>query len=134
MGLLDKTEDIISLRPWDAGSPAGQTEARDRAARQSPQISFDRKELQVILSLYGTKVAAGEWRDYAMDFGRETAEFAVFRRSSEIPLYRIVKDPGLARRQGLYSVIAQGGLILKRGHDLSAVLRVLARPPKLAAV
>ena len=134
MGHLDKTEDIISLRPWDTGTPAGQADARGRAARLSPQVSFDRKELQIILSLYGTKVAAGEWRDYAMDFGRETAEFAVFRRSSEVPLYRIVKDPALARRQGIYSVIAQGGLILKRGQDLATVLRVLAKPPKLSAV
>lgn len=131
---MDKTEDIIPLRPWDTGSPAGEPETRDRAHKLSLQVAFDRKELQVILGLYGTKVAEGEWRDYAMDFGRETAEFQVFRRSSEIPLYRIVKDPSLARKQGIYSVIAQGGLILKRGQDLAAVLRVLAKPPKLAAV
>ena len=79
-------------------------------------------------------VAEGEWRDYAMDFGREVATFSIFRRASEVPLYRIVKNPGLARKQGLYAVIAQGGLILKRGHDLAQVLRVLARQPKLSTV
>ncbi len=79
-------------------------------------------------------VAAGEWRDYALDFSRDKATFSVFRRTSEVPLYRIVKDPALARRQGLYAVIAQGGLILKRGQDLAQVLRVLARQPKLSSI
>jgi hypothetical protein len=97
-------------------------------------VAFDRKELQAILSLYGSKVADGEWRDYAMEFGRETATFSVYRRSSEIPLYRIVKDPSLARKQGAYAVIAQGGLILKRGHDLAMVLRVLVKTPKLRSI
>ena len=77
-------------------------------------------------------VAEGEWRDYAMDFGRESATFSIFRRTSEVPLYCIVKNPALARRQGLYAVIAQGGLILKRGHDLAQVLRVLIKKPRLA--
>lgn len=97
-----------------------------------PQIAFDRKELNLILNLYGMHVADGEWRDYAMDFDRDTATFSIFRRASESPLYRIVKNPGLARKQGLYAVIAQGGLILKRGHDLAQVLRVLIRKPRLA--
>jgi Protein of unknown function (DUF2794) len=95
-------------------------------------VSFDRTELSLILNLYGRFVAAGEWRDYAMDFGRERAEFSVFRRASEQPLYRIVKDPNLARKQGQYSVVAQGGLILKRGQDLAQVLRVLLKAPKLS--
>jgi hypothetical protein len=77
-------------------------------------------------------VAEGDWRDYAMDFGREMATFSIFRRTSEVPLYRIVKNPALARKQGLYAVIAQGGLILKRGHDLAQVLRVLIKKPRLA--
>ena len=97
-----------------------------------PRISFDRKELNLILNLYGMHVADGEWRDYALDFDRETATFSIFRRTSESPLYRIVKNPGLARKQGLYAVIAQGGLILKRGHDLAQVLRVLIKKPRLA--
>ena len=95
---------------------------------------FDRKELGAILGLYGLKVAEGEWRDYAMDFGRDKAVFSVFRRASEVPLYRIVKDPALARKQGIYAVIAPGGLIIKRGHDLAQVLKVLVKPPKLIAV
>ncbi len=97
-----------------------------------PVIAFDRKELALILNLYGKYVADGEWRDYAMDFGREKAVFSIFRRAAEQPLYRIVKDPALARKQGAYAVIAQGGLILKRGHELAQVLRVLAQKPKLA--
>lgn len=102
--------------------------------RRAEQVSFDRRELNTILGVYGNKVASGEWRDYALDFGQNTAVFSIFRRTSEMPLYRIVKDPSLARKQGLYSVVAQGGLILKRGHDLGTVLRVLVKPPKLTAV
>jgi hypothetical protein len=126
-GQLEKTEDIVPLRPWDSGPGSGRQSLAEK-------VAFDRKELQTILSFYGTKVAEGEWRDYAMDFGRDKAVFSVFRRSAELPLYRIVKDPALARKQGMYAVVAQGGLILKRGHDLSAVLRVLARTPKLTTV
>jgi hypothetical protein len=93
---------------------------------------FDRHELQQIFRVYGRKVAAGEWRDYALDMGREKAVFSVFRRSSEWPLFTIEKAPKLARKQGAYSVIAATGLILKRGHDLARVLGVLDKG--LAAV
>ena len=92
------------------------------------QVSFNRAELRTILDLYARKVAEGEWRDYAIDFTRDKAVFSVFRRTSEIPLYRIEKDPRLARRQGAYSVVAASGLVLKRGHELARVLRVLDKP------
>ena len=100
-------------------------------SRTSP-VSFDRRELSAILNLYGRHVAGGEWRDYAMDFGKDAASFMVFRRASEQPLYRIIKTPDLARKQGQYSVVAHGGLILKRGNDLGQVLRVLLKTPKLS--
>ncbi len=92
------------------------------------QVSFNRAELREILDLYGRKVAEGEWRDYAIDFTRDRAVFSIYRRSSEMPLYRVEKDPKLARRQGAYSVIAASGLVLKRGHELARVLSVLDRP------
>jgi hypothetical protein len=95
------------------------------------QVSFDRRELQAILGLYGRMVAAGEWRDYAIDFLKEQAVFSVFRRASEAPLYRIEKTPKLARRQGTYAVVTTTGLILKRGHDLARVLDVLDRKLRL---
>src|SRR5919107_467482 len=88
-------------------------------------VTFNRRELDRILDLYGRKVAAGEWRDYAIDFLKDKAVFSIFRRASEMPLYRIEKDPRLARRQGAYSVVSVTGLILKRGHELERVLRVL---------
>jgi len=97
-------------------------------------IGFNRQELRQILDLYGRRVAAGEWRDYAIDFGRDKAVFSVFRRASEVPLYRIEKCPKLARRQGAYSVVAATGLILKRGNELSRVLGVLEKSVRLAAV
>lgn len=77
------------------------------------------------MNVYGRKVARGEWRDYALDLLRDKAVFSVFRRTSEVPLYRIEKNPKLARKQGAYAVVAAGGLILKRGHDLERVLAVL---------
>jgi hypothetical protein len=102
------------------------------AAKPSNQpISFDRRELREILKVYGRKVANGEWRDYAIDHHREQAVFSVYRRTSEIPLYRIVKQPRLARRQGAYALIAATGQILKRGHDLANVLRVIDPPLRL---
>lgn len=92
-----------------------------------PQIAFHRTELNVILSLYGRMVAAGEWRDYGISNLREVAVFAVFRRTAENPLYRIEKRPRLRNKQGLYAVVGMNGQVLKRGHDLKSVLRVLER-------
>jgi hypothetical protein len=94
-------------------------------------VSFDRRELTTILNLYGRKVAAGEWRDYAIDFGRQTAVFSIYRRASEVPLYRIEKDPRLARKQGAYAVIAAGGRVMKRGADLDRVIAVLDKAVRL---
>ena len=98
-----------------------------------PHVTFDRRELNRILDLYGRMVAAGEWRDYAIDFTRERAVFSVFRRASEMPIYRIEKNPRLARKQGAYSVISVTGLILKRGPELDRVLRVLDKSLILVA-
>ena len=100
------------------------------ASAAPPQIAFNRDELRAIFNLYGRQVAAGEWRDYAMDFRRDKAVFSIYRRSSEMPLYRIEKDPKLARRQGAYAVIAASGLVLKRGTELARVLAVLEPPPR----
>ena len=93
---------------------------------------FDRRELSAILNIYGRKVSEGEWRDYAIGMGTEAATFAVFRRTAEVPLYRIEKRPKLRQKPGLYAVIAATGHILKRGHDLAQVLRVFeTRKPQL---
>lgn len=85
---------------------------------------FDRRELHPILTVYGHMVAAGEWRDYALDFLPDVAVFSIFRRASETALFRIEKRPKLKARQGQYAVIAMGGLVMKRGHDLAQVLKV----------
>jgi len=89
----------------------------------APQVTFNRREINRILDLYGRKVAAGEWRDYAIDFLKDRAVFSVFRRSTEVPIYRIEKNPKLSRRQGAYSVISATGHIVRRGHELERVLR-----------
>jgi hypothetical protein len=94
-------------------------------------VTFDRHELRDILNVYGRGVAEGEWRDYALDFGRDKAVFSIFRRASEYPLYRIEKVPRLARKQGAFSVVTTTGLILKRGHDLRRVIDVLDRKVRL---
>jgi hypothetical protein len=95
--------------------------------RARPRTCFERVELNRILNIYGRMVVAGEWRDYAIDFLEDAAVFSAYRRTSEMPLYRIEKRPRLKDRQGQYAVVAASGQILKRGHDLPAVLRVLER-------
>ncbi|MEQ8266008.1 MAG: DUF2794 domain-containing protein [Parvibaculum sp.] len=95
--------------------------------QREPEVFFDRRELDALLSVYGRKVAEGEWRDYAMGGFRDVAIFSVFRRASEMPLYRIEKRPKLARKQGAYAVVAATGLVLKRGHDLQQVLKIFEK-------
>ncbi|HEY2751779.1 DUF2794 domain-containing protein [Phenylobacterium sp.] len=90
-------------------------------------VFFERRELTRLLSLYGRMVSAGEWRDYAIDGLAESAMFSVYKRTSEAPLYRIEKRPALARRQGAWAVLGQGGMILRRGHELEQVLRFFER-------
>jgi hypothetical protein len=91
------------------------------------QVGFDREELGRILDLYGRMVAAGLWRDYAMDLGRDAAIFSAFRRATERPEYRIEKRPALRRKQGQWALVGEGGAVLKRGHELSGVLAPLER-------
>lgn len=91
---------------------------------KTAQVAFHRTELNQILSVYGFMVSKGEWKDYAIDFLPERAVFSIFRRATETPLYIIEKRPDMAAKQGAYSVIAPGGLILKRGRELKAVLKV----------
>lgn len=96
-------------------------------ATHAGQTAFDRQELAAILDVYGRMVAAGHWRDYAIDLGAETATFAAFRRASERPEYQVVKRPSLRLRQGQYALIGEAGAILKRGHELASVLAPLER-------
>mgnify|MGYP003644116099 CR=1 FL=1 len=91
------------------------------------QVGFERLELQRIMDLYGRMVAAGHWRDYAMDMGREAAIFSAFRRTAERPEYRIEKRPALRHRQGMWVLVGEGGQILKRGQDLQNVLAPVER-------
>ena len=102
--------------------------------RDDLPVTFHRRELDLILRVYGRMVAAGEWRDYAIDHLRDRAIFSVYRRTSEVPLYQIHKVPALARRQGAFSAVAASGLILKRGHELARVLAVFDEKPRLTAV
>ncbi len=90
-------------------------------------VVFDRRELDQILCVYGRMVAAGEWRDYAIDFLSDKAVFSIYRRSREAPLFRIEKCPAARSRQGMYAVVAPGGFVLKRGQELANVLRVIER-------
>jgi hypothetical protein len=122
--MADEPEDIgsgllIDFHPVPSPGPA------QNAPRFTPAVAFDRKELQAILNLYGRKVAQGEWRDYAIDFLRDRALFSIYKRASERPFYVVEKNPRLRNKQGQYMVQGQDGRILKRGHELSNVLRVL---------
>ncbi len=102
-----------------------------RRERLDLPVTFHRRELDLILRIYGRMVAANEWRDYAIDHLSDRAVFSVFRRTSETPLYQIVKDPSLARRQGAWSVVSANGITLKRGHELERVLTVFDKSLKL---
>jgi len=104
-----------------------------RAPAPATAVTFSRRELDRILSLYGRKVAAGEWRDYAIDFLKDRAVFSVFRHACEVPIYRIEKNPRLERRQGAFSVISATGHIVRRGQELDRVLGVLDRAVRLVA-
>ena len=99
--------------------------------RDELPVTFHRRELDLILRVYGRMVAAGEWRDYAIDHLKDRAVFSVYRRASEVPLYQIHKVPALARRQGAFSVVAASGLILKRGHELARILAFFDEKPRL---
>ncbi|MFN5643200.1 MAG: DUF2794 domain-containing protein [Sphingomonadales bacterium] len=97
------------------------------SARLPSQVGFDRDELTRILDLYGRMVAAGNWRDYAIDLGRDMAVFSAFRSTAERPVYRIVKNPALRNKQGIWALIGEGGAVLKRGHELAPVLAPVER-------
>jgi hypothetical protein len=125
MSLGETDPSAISGGATAAAAPVSQVVAR---------VTFDRRELDRIFGLYGRMVASGEWRDYAIDFLKDRAVFSVFRRSAEVPIYRIEKNPKLARKQGAYSVVSATGLIVRRGHELDRVLRVLDKGPSLVAV
>ncbi|WP_299869476.1 DUF2794 domain-containing protein [uncultured Hoeflea sp.] len=100
--------------------------------RNTPEpVTFKRRELDLILRVYGRMVADGHWRDYAIDHLRDRAVFSAFRRTSEVPLYRIEKDPARARKQGAFSIISASGLVLKRGHELDVVLKYFDKTPRL---
>lgn len=114
--------DPIRFRPREAGSLSRISAQSYSQSRAAPVVAFNRGELDAILAVYARKVAAGEWRDYALQMGRDKAVFAIFQRTSEFPLFRVEKCPKLARRQGAYSVVLRSGVILKRGHELARVL------------
>jgi hypothetical protein len=110
---------------WSFGGRRVALNARPSAPLQ---VSFERHELDAILRIYGRKVADGEWRDYAIDHLTDRAVFSIFRRASEMPMYRVEKVPALARKQGAYRIVAATGLILRRGHELAGVLKILDKP------
>ena len=91
------------------------------------QTGFERTELLRILDLYGRMVAAGEWRDYALQFGKDAAVFCAYRRAADYPSARLEKRPALRNKQGMWVLYGEAGQILKRGHELPGVLAVLER-------
>ena len=122
---MSDPEPIIVFRPRPAGAQSNSSPQTGSATELHNCTAFNRQELSAIMNVYGRKVARGEWRDYALDFLKDKAVFSIFRRTCEVPIYRVEKVPKLARKQGAYAVISAGGLILKRGHDLQRVLSVL---------
>jgi Protein of unknown function (DUF2794) len=116
----------------EAQRPGGAAEIISLPHRpQHMPVMFDRRELDKILQIYARMVGTGEWRDYAIDSFGDHATFSIYRRHSEHPLYRVEKNPKLARKQGAFSVVSANGVVLKRGHDLASVLAVFNRSLKL---
>lgn len=93
---------------------------------RTAEVTFERRELALILDVYGRMVAAGECRDYAIDHRRDRAVFSILRGSAEHPVWRVEKARGEGGLPG-YSVVGMDGRILERGRDLRRVLRVLER-------
>lgn len=121
-------KDLQQQAPAAASNVVRIDEARaNRPPPDMPDVRFDRRELDQILRVYGFMVAGGEWRDYGISHLKDRAVFSVYRRTSEMPLYRIEKSPKNARRQGAYSVVNASGMVLKRGHDLGQVLKMFDR-------
>jgi hypothetical protein len=130
----NRSADLINLaarKPLASSGIANSVVASTGNPLKPSQISFDRQELSAILRIYGFKVADGEWRDYAIDHLKDRAVFSVYRQAHEAPLYRIEKEPKLARRQGAYSIIDSNKRILKRGQDLTQVLKLFEKQLKL---
>ncbi|MGQ4273645.1 DUF2794 domain-containing protein [Terrihabitans sp. B22-R8] len=126
---MGDVEAIENLRARRSNGPAGPSSPTPPPTA----VAFNRLELREILNVYGRLVAAGDTRDYAIDMLKERAVFSLFRHMGEMPLYRIEKNPALRSRQGMYSVVAATGLILKRGNELDRVLGVLDRKVRLVA-
>ena len=122
---------LASRRPLLTSGTANVVVSSTGNPGKPSQITFDRTELTAILRIYGFKVAAGEWRDYSIDQLKDRAVFCVYRKAHEMPLYRIEKNPKLARKQGAYSVIGTNGATLKRGQDLGQLLRYFEKQLKI---
>lgn len=127
----DKVVSLAAKRPLATSGTTNVIVASTGNPSKPAQVTFERRELNAILRIYSFMVAAGHWRDYAIDHLKDRAIFSVYRKASEQALYRIEKDPKLANRQGAYAVFSEKGIILKRGHDLTQVLRVFDRKLKL---
>jgi len=112
---------IVSISPQKHQKPA-------------ERVSFNRRDIDTLMQFYSARVGTGEWRDYAIDMLKDRAVFSVFRRASEVPIYTVEKTPKLARRQGEWALVNANGLILKRGHELRQVLKVLDKKPKLISL
>ena len=117
-------DNIITLKTAKRPSSQNLGQGSGQKSTKPSQVAFNRQELSMILNIYGQMVSKGDWKDYALDFLSDRAVFSIYRRATEHALYSIVKNPSFKQKQGQFSVIAPGGLILKRGHDLAQVLKV----------
>jgi hypothetical protein len=127
--MADQFDSSADARTQDAASVVSLSEYRQ--SREPIPVTFHRRELDAILRIYGRMVGEGEWKDYAIDHLKDRAVFSIFKRSGEMPLFRIEKNPKLAAKQGAYCVINTNGMILKRGHELPQVLKVFDKVLKL---
>ena len=88
--------------------------------------NFNKKELAIILKLYGKMVARGEWRDYGISMDKEVSVFSIYRHSAEYPIYRVKKTLKKSNNKNIFSVITMDGTILNSSSDLLSVLKPLS--------
>ncbi len=102
--------------------------------KQPRRIAFSREELRLLLDMYSRRVAAGEWRDYAIDHGPDRAIFSVFRHTAEIPLYKITKTVQRGAGPHYRYTLLRGSEKLRQDATVAAVVAAVNRRPRLISI
>ncbi|MCE2517492.1 MAG: DUF2794 domain-containing protein [Alphaproteobacteria bacterium] len=106
------------------------TSQQQNASKKQKTGYFSRVELSQILNVYSLRVAAGEWRDYALDHVDGMAFFSIYRSSHEMPLYTIEKKRLKGKDRWLF-ILRDRRKNLRQAARLKDVLDYLDNLPRL---